>query len=205
MGETNQRWKRFCSRLGRRGAEMFLLLTLTAALPWCAPAQQGAEAAPPRRVHLMLKDGSFQIVTSYRVVGENVRYVSAERGGAEEVVPLSLVDLDATRRWEQRHPGINADGSQQPVPIDPELLKEEADRAALTPEIAPDLSLPLQGGVLALDTYQGAPELVPVPQNGGELNRTTGHSLIRSVLNPPRRAARDRDAERRACHRAAAY
>ena len=130
----------------------------------------------------MLKDGSFQIVTSYRVVGANVRYLSAERGGAEEVVPLALVDLDATHRWEQRH-SVAADGSQQPPPIDPELLKEEAERAALTPEVAQDLSLPLAAGVLALDTYQGGPELVPLPQNGGELNRTTGHSLIRSVLN----------------------
>lgn len=171
--------------------QLFLFVMLAGALPRQAMAQAAGQAAgqttdpaPPRRIHLILKDGSFQIVTSYRVVGENVRYLSAERGGAEEVVPLALVDLDATHRWEQRHGAVGADGAQSPPAIDPELLKEEADRAALTPEVAPDLSLPQQGGVLALDTFQGAPELVPVPQIGGELNRTTGHSFVRSVLNP---------------------
>ncbi len=184
MGETTQRRKEFC--LGLAQGRTWLLFLLVATLVSLASGQprQTADPAPPRRIHLILKDGSFQIVTSYRVVGPNVQYVSAERGGAEEVVPLSLVDLDATHRWEQRHASLDADGAQQPPAIDPELLKEEADRAALTPEVAQDLSLPLQGGVLALDTYQGAPELVPLPQNGGELNRTTGHSLIRSVLNP---------------------
>ena len=112
-------------------------------------------SAPPPRIHLILKDGSFQLVTSYqRLLERTFSIVSAERNGAEEVVPLALVDLDATHRWEQRHTTA-ADGSQQPPPIDPELLKEESDRAALTPEVAQDLRLPLQGGVLALDTYQG--------------------------------------------------
>lgn len=160
---------------------------LCVALATCLAATlQGQTAAPepPRRIHLILKNGSFQIVTSYRIVGVNVHYISAERGGAEEIVPLDLVDLNATHRWEQRHAAENADGSQAQSTIDPELLKEEADRMALTPEVAPDLSLPMQGDVLALDTFQGSPELVPLPQNGGELNRTTGHSLLRSVLNP---------------------
>lgn len=185
MGETRQRRERFWGGRSRcRAGIVLLIVVMSVSLPG-ALLPQTADPAPPRRVHLILKDGSFQIVTSYRVVGANVRYVSAERGGAEEIVPLSLVDLDATHRWEQKHGVAASDGSQQQVPpIDPDLLKEEADRAALTPEVAQDLSLPLQGGVLALDTYQGAPELVPLPQNGGELNRTTSHSLIRSVLNP---------------------
>ena len=142
-------------------------------------------AAPAHRTRLILKDGSFQIVTRYRLAGGNVYYISAERGGAEEVVPVGLVDLDATHRWEQRHAAAaDPDAAQQRAPvIDPELLKEEADRAALTPEVAPDLSLPLQGSVLALDTFQGTPELVPVPQAAGDLNRTTAHNTLRSTLN----------------------
>ena len=186
MGKTMQPRERFWRGVGPGRATVMLLLVAMSIPPGGALPRQTAEAGPPRRVHLILKDGSYQIVTSYRVIGENVRYVSAERGGAEEVVPLSLVDLDATHRWEQRHSAASADGPQQATapPIGPDLLKEEADRAALTPEVAQALSLPLQGGVLALDTYQGAPELAPLPQNGGELNRATGHSLIRSVLNP---------------------
>ena len=90
---------------------------------------QQAGPQPPRRVHLILRDGSFQLVLDYRIVGNNVAYHSAERGGVEEVIPLSLVDLDATHTWEKRHT-LTADG-QAPAPeIDPELLKEEAARAA---------------------------------------------------------------------------
>ncbi len=40
---------------------------------------------------------------SYRVVGDVVRYVSAERGGAEEEIPAALVDFEATKLWEQKH------------------------------------------------------------------------------------------------------
>jgi hypothetical protein len=52
----------------------------------------------PHRTRLILKDGSYQIVMSYRIVGNIVHYISAERGGAEEEIPLSLVDIDATKR-----------------------------------------------------------------------------------------------------------
>ncbi|MEO6912379.1 MAG: hypothetical protein ABI158_15800, partial [Edaphobacter sp.] len=66
------------------------------------PAADSSTAAP-RRTRLFLKDGSYQVVMSYRIVGARVRYISAERGGAEEEVPVALVDFDATRRWEQQH------------------------------------------------------------------------------------------------------
>ena len=78
-------------------------------------------------------------------------------------------------------------GGQAPAPnptIDPELLKEEADRAALTPEVAPNLSLPEQDSVLALDYFHGAPELAPLVQSDGELNHMTGHSILKLNLNP---------------------
>jgi hypothetical protein len=64
------------------------------------------------------------------------------------------------------------------------LLKEEADRKALTPEVAPDLSLPEQDSVLALDYYHGTPELVPLVQTDGELNHTTSHNILKLSLNP---------------------
>ena len=61
-----------------------------------------ADASTPHRTRLILKDGSYQLVMSYRVVGDVVRYVSAERGGVEEEIPSSLVDFEATKRWEQK-------------------------------------------------------------------------------------------------------
>jgi hypothetical protein len=140
----------------------------------------------PHRTRLFLKDGNYQIVMSYRVVGNIVHYVSAERGGAEEEIPLPLVDLDATHRWEKQHaqPTPTDPNNPQPSTIDPELLKEEADRAALTPEVAKDLRLPEQDSTLALDTFHGTPELVPLAQTDSDLNRNTAHNLLKAAVNP---------------------
>ena len=150
------------------------------------PLSSDAPAATPHRTRLILKDGSYQVVMSYRIVGNLVRYVSAERGGAEEEIPVALVDFDATHRWEARHATPSADASepgQAPV-LDPELLKEEADRAARTPEVAHDLRLATENSVLALDTFQGTPELVPLAQSDGDLNRATSHNILRAAINP---------------------
>jgi hypothetical protein len=145
------------------------------------------EPPKPHRIHLILKDGTYQIVTSYQVVGKVVRYVSAERGGATEEIPVELVDLDATSRWEKAHTQATAPGpgaAKGAPPIDPELLKEEEGRTSLTPTVAPDLRLPEQDSALALDTWQGGPELVPLMQSAGDLNRTTSHNVLRQALNP---------------------
>lgn len=151
------------------------------------PGAKPAQNPEPHRTRLILKDGSYQLIMSYKVVGKNVQYVSAERGGDVELIPLDLVDLDATRKWEAQHAAIDpyAPIDQRPAPaIDPELLKEEAERKLLAPEVAPDLRLAPEDAILALDTFRAAPELVPMTQTNGELNQQTGHSVLRKVLNP---------------------
>ncbi len=156
------------------------------------------QATTPHRTRLILKDGSYQIIMSYKVVGNVVRYISAERGGAEEEIPLDLVDLEATKRWEQRHAQPSNDpNSPAPPPIDPELLKEEAERAALTPEVAKDLRLPEENSTLALDTFRGTPELVPLAQTDSDLNRNTAHNLLKAAVNPLSAAHPDRHAQGR--------
>jgi hypothetical protein len=151
------------------------------------PDVSKTSAGAPHRTRLILKDGSYQLVMSYQVKGKIVSYVSAERGETEQI-PSDLVDWDATHKWEQRHAAADEAGGRQaqtPAPaIDPELLKEEADRAALTPEVAPDLSLPELDSVVALDYFHGTPELVPLVQSDGELNHTTGHNILKLSLNP---------------------
>ncbi len=169
-------------RLLRLRTLAVFLMTGLALSPGIFGQTSTPDPSVPHRIHLILKDGSYQIVTSYRVQGGNVLYLSAERGGTQEIIPLSLVDLDATRAWEQQHiPGSHPEATPK---IDPDLLKEEADRAALTPEVAPDLDLPEQDSVLALDTFQGTPELVPLAQSEGELNHNTAHNVLKAAINP---------------------
>ena len=143
------------------------------------------EASPGnglRRTRLYLKDGTFQVVLSYTVKGSNVFYLSAERGAEQEIIPLKLVDLDATHAWEQRTEAQRNGASV--VQIDPELAKEEADRAARSPEVANDLHLPDEDSVLVLDTYQGQPQLAILQQTDGELNRQQAHNILRQTINP---------------------
>jgi hypothetical protein len=167
----------------------FVLLASMTLLPLTALAQDRTalprEAAPGaglKRARLYLKDGSFQVVLSYTVKGENVFYLSAERGAEQEIIPLKLVDLDATEKWakqaEQQRSGVPA------VQIDPELAKEEAERASRSPEVAKDLHLADENSVLVLDTYHGQPQLAILQQTDGELNRQTSHNILRQTLNP---------------------
>jgi hypothetical protein len=166
----------------------FAVWLLTLILAATATAQRQAlpaDSAPaPHRTRLILKDGSYQIVMSYKVVGDRVRFVSAERAGQTEEIPLTLVDLDATQRWEAQHTPPAEGAEQRPPVLDPELAKEEADRAMISPEVAPDLRLPPEDSILALDTWQGAPELVPLNQQQSDLNRQTGHGIFKGIVNP---------------------
>jgi hypothetical protein len=139
----------------------------------------------PVRTRLILKDGTYQLVLSYKVVGNVVHFRSAERDGEEEEIPLALVDLAATEKWKKDHePGAQeAQSSQAPV-LSPQLAKEEVARAELTPEVAPDLRLPEEDSVLALDTFRGTLELVPMPQPGSDLNKETAHGVSKGTINP---------------------
>lgn len=147
------------------------------------PSIASIPETPQHRVRLILKDGSYQVVLSYRVEGKRVRYRSAERNGEIEDLPLSLVDLPATEAWAKAHDPATAGAAQGPQVLSPELAREEALRAARTPEIAPDLRLPEDDSLLILDTIHGTPELVPLPQNGSDLNKETAHAVLRREVH----------------------
>lgn len=137
---------------------------------------------------LILKDGSYQIVRKYEIVGDRVRYISLERGGDWEEMPESLVDWEATRKWERDHAEQIA-SSEESSPamkeasdIDKEEAAERAEEAARMPEVAKGLELPDQDSVFVLDTYQGTPELVELNPNELAVDAKTHHGL--STLNP---------------------
>jgi hypothetical protein len=135
---------------------------------------------------LILKDGTYQLVRQYQVVGDRVRYLSIERGGDWEELPANLVDWEATRKWERDHadqPEEEASPAMKEAEaIDKEEAAERDEQRAAMPEVAKGLELPDEDGVFALDTFQGTPELVEMLPSELGANAKTRHGL--STLNP---------------------
>ena len=168
-----------------RVAAIALLLMALGSVAQRRPAGEAdpAQTAAYQRTRLILKDGSFQIVLSYKVDGSVVEYRSAERNGELEEIPLKLVDMAATARWYREHvEGIKPEAERSV--LNPELAKEEADRASLTPEVVPGLRLPEELSVLVLDTFESTLELVPLPQHGSDLNKESAHAVLKQAINP---------------------
>jgi len=130
---------------------------------------------------LYLTDGSYQSVTKYEIKGERVRYLSAERGEWEEL-PKSMVDWPATEKYAKER----ASGAPPPeaAALEKEIEAEHAAEEALSPHVLPGLQLPEEGGVFLLDTFEGNPELVPIEQRGGSVNKNMKGNILRATINP---------------------
>lgn len=130
---------------------------------------------------LILKDGSYQLVTQYEIKGERVRYLSAERNEWEEL-PKSLVDWKATDEYEKDR----AKGASTPevVELDRELEAERKEEELRRPHVAPGLELPDEGGVFLLDNFENEAQLVPIDQNTGQVKKDTKGNILRSAVNP---------------------
>lgn len=139
-----------------------------------APAQDLAR-------RLILKDGSYQLVTKYEVKGDRVRYKSAERDEWEEL-PTSLVDWPATEKYEKDR--VAAPAIPEASALDKETDAEREAEEAHLPQVAPGLRLPEDSGVFLLDNFQGQPQLVELQQTEGDVNRNTKGNIFRGALNP---------------------
>jgi hypothetical protein len=153
---------------------LILILTALLLFPHPSPAQDLAR-------RLILKDGSYQLVTKYEVKGDRVRYMSAERDDWEEI-PTSLVDWPATEKYEKDR----AAGESVPeaVQLDKEIEQERDLREAQLPQVAPGLRLPEDSGVFLLDSFQGEPQIDEIQQTAGEVNRGSKGNIFRGAINP---------------------
>lgn len=143
-----------------------------------------AQAAGQR---LIMKDGSYQIITKYQIVGDRVRFFSAEREDWEEI-PKDQVNWMATAKWKLDHSPEHKEPVVVSNPSDPgqvEAAKLDAEERAARqaeleqmPFIMPGLRLPNESGVWVLDTFNGQPELVHITQSNGDLNRAYQHSVL---------------------------
>jgi hypothetical protein len=114
-----------------------LLLALLMALP--------CPAAP--NIKLYMKDGSYQLVSSYEVKGDRVRYYSVERSEWEEV-PLSLVDFDATKRAQEEEKATDKKELQEARDLERERFEKPVNTGF---EVAPGVHLPQSDGIYTFD------------------------------------------------------
>jgi hypothetical protein len=155
-------------------SQVFLAQFLLAQVSSPTPTQ-------PQALRLILKDGSYQSVTKYEIHGERVRYFSTERGEWEEV-PKALIDWDATAKFEQGR--LQEKLAPEAVELDKELEAQQQADLARSPQVAPGLSLPDNGGVFLLDTYQNQPQLSELQQSGGEVRQHATTNVLRAASNP---------------------
>jgi hypothetical protein len=157
-----------------------LLLLISLGSPsesfFCQPSAEGGRQREFKR--LILKDGSYELISQYEIQGGRVRYFSTERDEWEEL-PYALIDWDATAEYADQH-ALRASAKTK------EALEASAERNedARTPTVMSGLKLPLPEGVFLLDIYQGRPELNRLIQNGTDINKNMGRNILRGVLNP---------------------
>jgi hypothetical protein len=179
---------------GRRVLRVCVTALFLAA-PFAAVAQSQNQKQPikvqpdspglAKNHRLILKDGSYQLVREYQVVGDRVRYRSIERSGDWEELPANLVDWDATRKWELNHGSEEESASpamKEAEDIDKEESAERLEQQQRRPEVSKGLELPDEDGVFALDTFQGTPELVELVPSELGMNTKTKKGV--SVINP---------------------
>ncbi len=120
-------------------------------------------------IQLYLKDGSFQKVKEYQVVGDRVKYLSAERGEWEEI-PKDLIDLEKTEGIVKA--AQQADAENTKADLDEKKAESDARR-----EIR---SLPAEPGVYYVDPTG---KIVPLKLAESKMVTNKRRSLL-AALSP---------------------
>lgn len=137
---------------------------------------------------LILKDGSYQAITEYKVEGDRVHYYSAERFDWEDL-PNSLIDWDATNKYNAS-PMKADDAIRVKRSPDADEAAEETKSESQEPTVAAHLRLPdaSVGGVYLLDQFKDAPELVEIIQNGADAGDLTRGESVKAALGGVRKS-----------------
>ncbi len=98
-------------------------------------------------IKLFLKDGSYELVKSYEVKGDRVRYYSLDRSDWEEI-PKSLVDFEATKRAEAEKKVQQAKQLKAAEELENQRFEIPTNNGY---QIKPGIRLPGDAGVYAFD------------------------------------------------------
>jgi hypothetical protein len=112
-------------------------------------------------VKLFMKDGSYQLVSTYEVHGDRVRYYSLERSEWEEM-PTALVDFDATRRAQEAAKATAKKELEEAKEIEQQRFEKPAETGL---EVAPGIRLPADDGIYIVEGLR----LVRLVQSSGEV------------------------------------
>jgi hypothetical protein len=141
--------------------------------------------ALPRGKKLILKNGDSEIVSSYSVAGDRVRYYSVERSQWEEI-PSSLIDWDATHKAEADEARSQSEQLNEVEKREKERRAEAVDVDA-SYEVAPGVILPPGEGMYL---EQGKIPLLMNPVNASlksDKGRTAEQILVPIPVVPSRR------------------
>jgi hypothetical protein len=132
----------------------------------------------PRGTKLMLKDGSFELVSEYEIKGDRVRYYDIDRA-QWEVIPTNIVDWDATKKEEARE-------EQGQSSLLKKVEKQEDEQRAV-PTLDIDASLEVAPGVFlppgeGLFVFNGKSVMeVPQAQTSSQVSKTR---VVERILVP---------------------
>ena len=112
-------------------------------------------------VKVFMKDGSYQLASTYEVHGDRVRYYSLERAEWEEM-PAELVDFDATRRAQEEENATAKKQLEEAKEIQQQRFEKPPDQGM---EVAPGIRLPSEDGIYTVEGLR----LVRLAQSSSEI------------------------------------
>ncbi len=142
-----------------------------------AALQDSKDPSVPHGKKLVMKDGSFQIVSSYQLDGDRVRYFSVERAEWEEI-PASLVDWAATKQAEASQAKTDAALTNR-LKADEQRAATQAVDVDASVELFPGVFLPPGQGFFIVD----GSAVFPLRQSPASAKLDKGH-LVEQIAVP---------------------